>query len=95
MDMTLFNPLNHLSTYGIAGIKMNWFQDYLFNRTQVVEIDGVYSSEQSLYFGVPQGTILGTLLLIVFFNTFEECLKVAETLQYADDTQSWPKYLGL
>lgn len=65
---------------------MNWFQDYLFNRTQIVDIDGVYSSEQSLYSGVPQGTILGPLLFIVFFNTFEECLKNAETLQYADDT---------
>ena len=80
------NLLNHLSTYGVAGNELNWFQDYLFNRTQVVDIDGFYSNEQPLYSGVPQGTILGPLLFIIFFNTFEECLKNSETLQYADDT---------
>ena len=45
----------------------------------------MYSNEQPLYTGVPQGTILGPLLFIVFFNMFEECLKNAKSLQYADD----------
>lgn len=78
--------LRHLKSYGISGKELEWFEDYLFGRTQVVDIDSAYSNCQPLYTGVPQGTILGPLLFIIFFNTFEECLKNTDTLQYADDT---------
>jgi len=80
------NLLNHLKSYGVSGSELEWFRDYLFGRTQVVDVDSVYSSIQPLYTGVPQGTILGPLLFNIFFNTFEECLKNSNTLQYADDT---------
>ena len=60
--------LNKMNTYGVSGKELNWFTDYLFNRTQIVEIENVRSDTEPVYCGVPQGSILGPLLLIVFFK---------------------------
>ena len=52
---------NKLNTYGVSGKKLNWFTDYLFNRTQIVEIENVRPGTEPVYCGVPQGSILGPL----------------------------------
>jgi len=60
-----FDTLSHaillgkLKSYGIKGIALNWFKDYLFNRKQFCEIDGVKSELHHIVCGVPQGSILG------------------------------------
>ena len=46
--------LNKLNTYGVIGKELNWFTDYLFNRTQIVEIENVRSDNEPVYCGVPQ-----------------------------------------
>ena len=66
--------LNKLNTYGVSEQELNWFTDYLFNRTQIVEIENVRSVTEPVYCGVPQGSILGPLSFIVFLNDLVENL---------------------
>ena len=63
-----------------------WFCDYLFNRTQVVEVDQSHSDPHPLLSGVPQGSILGPLLFLIYFNDLPDCLTKAKVIMYADDT---------
>ena len=78
--------LSKLHEYGIGGIEHEWMKSYLFNRQQFVFQDGVSSPLQPLLSGVPQGSILGPLLFLVFLNDFPECLQNSRTIMYADDT---------
>ena len=78
--------LNKLCNYGVAAAETQWFTDYLFNRIQKVQIGSQCSSSFSLTCGVPQGSILGPLLFLVFFNDLQEHLTESHCIQYADDT---------
>jgi len=93
LDLTrAFDTINHstlitkLSTYGVSDKELDWFQSYLFQRTQTIDINATFSEEKPIFTGVPQGTILGPLLFIIFFNDFQQCLKNSNVIQYADDT---------
>ena len=57
--------LHKLKYYGINGITLNWFNSYLSNRSQCVEIDMVLSTKMVMNTGVPQGSILGQLLFLI------------------------------
>ena len=59
--------LGKLHEYGITGIENEWLTNYLFNRSQVVNINGIVSNSQPLLHGVPQGSILGPLLFLLYF----------------------------
>lgn len=64
-----------------------WFEDYLKNRIQSVCINNVVSTPRSVSFGVPQGSILGPLLFLIFVNDLSQYITNCELVQYADDTQ--------
>lgn len=87
-----FDTLSHaillgkLKSYGIKGIALNWFKDYLFNRKQFCEIDGVKSELHHIVCGVPQGSILGPMLFLLYFNDFEDHVPNSHVVQFADDT---------
>ena len=66
--------IQKLIEYGIEAIELEWFTSYLFNRSQVASIDNALSNKMPLWSGVPQGSILGPLLFIIFFNNFSESL---------------------
>ena len=58
--------LNKLASCGVIGNELAWFTDYPFNRNQIVEINNVHPEMEPIYCGIPQGSILGPLLFIVF-----------------------------
>ena len=74
---------------GITDVPMKWFKVYLSNRTQCVMVDGVHSSEETLTCGVPQGSVLGPLLFLIYTIPLGRVIrKHGFSLHiYADDTQ--------
>ena len=60
--------LKKLNQYGVKGHALDMFKSYLNNRKQTVSVDGVKASLRNINTGVPQGSILGPLLFIVYIN---------------------------
>ena len=78
--------INKLAHYGIHGTTFQWFSSYLTDRNQYVEIDGVTSNILPLSTGVPQGSILGPLLFLIYTNDIPYCTEYFNFILYADDT---------
>jgi len=76
-----------LENYGIRGCMLNWLRSYLISRRQYVEIDGIKSDIMEINYGVPQGSVLGPLLFLIYINDvgcIDELINVPKV--YADDT---------
>ena len=78
----LLIKLNH---YGITGNIHTWITDFLHNRTQRVLVRGTFSEPIAVKSGVPQGTVLGPLLFLVYINDMPDTVKSKIAL-FADDT---------
>ena len=87
-----FDTVNHeillrkMSHYGVRGVTNNWFQSYLTNRKQFVTIDGFNSDLKCIKHGVPQGSVLGPLLFLIYINDLHTCIRYSTTRHFADDT---------
>ena len=75
-----------MNLYGVQGIALDWFRSYLTNRTQRCLVNGSLSRICSLKYGVPQGTILGPLLFLIYINNLPNFLNSCQSRMYADDT---------
>ena len=75
--------------YGVGGTAMSWLESYLTDRTQSVTVGNVTSAPQRLINGVPQGSVLGPLLLALYFAPLEDIIKAhgLDVMVYADDVQ--------
>ena len=67
--------LEKLNYYGFRGIINFWFRSYLHDRKQKVCINGFKSETKSINHGVPQGSVLGPILFLLYINDFHECIK--------------------
>ena len=76
-----------LSLIGISGPLWSWFQSYLSNRSHMVRVDGWESNCLPVRSGVPQGSILGPLLFLVYINDMAPTVTFSKMQLYADDTQ--------
>ncbi len=83
---TLLNKLEH---YGIRGPALSWFTSYLTNRRQYVNFNGVNSKTGLIDCGVPQGSVLGPLLFILYTNDLHTCLESSKGILFADDTTDY------
>ena len=75
-----------LEHYGVLGLANEWFKPYLSNRKQYVSINGYDANLADVKFGVPQGSVLGPLLSLIYFNDLNQSLKFCRVHHFADDT---------
>ena len=86
-----FDCINHdillykLQHIGVRGIALEWFRSYLNGRTQYVYVNKCKSQPETLSCSVPQGSILGPLLFILYINEIAHISKVLKCILYADD----------
>ena len=92
LDLKAFDTVDHttlfskLQAYGIQGSINHWFSSYLKNRPQMCLVNGNKSSKMFLHCGVPQGTILGPLLFLLYIDGLPNCLQHSQARMYAIDT---------
>ena len=78
--------LSKLARYGLTPASIQWFKDYLENRQITTQINGTLSEPKSIHCGVPQGSILGPLLFVLYINDLVSHVNNCKVHLYADDT---------
>jgi len=81
--------LNKLEHYGIRGLAINWMTSYLTDRKQFVEYNSRHSEWKTVKCGIPQGSILGPLLFILYINDISNSSTLLKFILFADDTSAF------
>ena len=98
MDMSkAFDKVSHgrllhkLREFGCGGTLLQWFSSYLTDRRQRVTVAGVTSDPLPVGSGVPQGSILGPALFLLFVNDLPDAVESSDVAMFADDTKIYKK----
>jgi len=75
-----------LDYLGIRGLPLEWFRSYLYRRQQYVDVGGHVSALSDIRMGVPQGSILGPMLFLLYINDMSRCSPKLNFIHFADDT---------
>ena len=78
--------LRKMQKYGIQGLALRWFEDYLHDRKQYVTYNSYKSNQEAIKCGVPQGSILGPLLFLIYINDLSSVSEACFSILFADDT---------
>ena len=87
-----FDTVNHnillskLEYYGVRGVALDWFKTYLTKRTQFTMINNTKSTTKEIKYGVPQGSVLGPLLFLIYINDMNKAITHSKIKHFADDT---------
>ena len=79
-----------MKAYGIKGKHLKWIEEFLTGRQQVVRVNGEISQSKPVISGIPQGSVLGPLLLILYINDLPDTVQ-SNILLFADDTKIFNK----
>ena len=78
--------LSQCESIGLSGVSLNWISSYLKDRSIVTAVDGVLSTPRPISSGVPQGSVLGPLLFLIYFRSLPAAVKKCTPVMFADDT---------
>ena len=81
--------------YGIRGIALEWFKNYLHDRKQIVKYNNTLSKSETIQCGVPQGSVLGPLLFLIYVKDIHKCLTIFQYILFADDTNLFLQHKNL
>ena len=79
--------IKKLQRYGITGKLLRWIKSFIFNRKQKVVVDGCHSYIGQVLSGIPQGSVLGPLLFLLFVNDMNQALEHSTLRMFADDSR--------
>jgi hypothetical protein len=87
-----FDTIDHdllitkMKLYGVKKKELSWFKSYLSGRSQIVRCNGVVSDRLNVSVGVPQGSVLGPFLFVIFINDISQHIGIGTANLFADDT---------
>ena len=80
-----------MESLGIKGDILNWIKSFLSGRRQCVNVDGAYSSWRKVISGIPQGSVIGPILFVIFINDMPDAVKHNFCKLFADDCKLYGK----